>query len=138
MYKKIIVFLIISILLIWLVPRIVEARTKSPLVIAISPVVKNEVTLPDLIALEFKNTPKMVEIVKCESRFRQFDKNGSPLLSKTSDVGIMQINQVHWDRAGSLGLDIFNSVDDNIAMGKIILKEQGLNAWTCNKSTGRS
>ncbi len=74
----------------------------------------------------------MVEVVKCESNFRQFI-NGHPLLSPTSDVGVMQINQVHWLRAKSLGLDIFNSMEDNITMGKIILKESSLKAWSCYK-----
>lgn len=79
--------------------------------------------------------PEMVSIIRCESNFRQF-KNDIPLLSPTSDVGVMQINRVHWARAKSLGLDIFNSVDDNIIMGKIIYDEQGVGAWVCsNRST---
>lgn len=84
-----------------------------------------------LIEKEFALYPKLIKVVKCESRYRQFNekKNYIPLVSKTSDVGVMQVNQIHWPRAKKLGLDIFNSVEDNIAMGKIILKEQGLGAW---------
>ena len=75
--------------------------------------------------------PLLWRILKCESGHRQFDKYGKPLISPTSDVGLMQINQVHWTEAKKLGLDIFNSVDDNITMGKLILKRQGYKAWTC-------
>jgi hypothetical protein len=76
--------------------------------------------------------PEMVAIIRCESNFKQFNDNGTPLVSRTSDVGISQINQVHWARAKSLGLDIFNSENDNIIMAKIILEEQGKDAWTCH------
>lgn len=86
----------------------------------------------ELIKESFKDTPEMIKIVKCESGFRQF-KDGKPLMSKTSDVGVMQINQVHWQEAKNLGLDIFNSVQDNIKMGKIILAKEGLKAWMCYK-----
>ena len=74
-----------------------------------------------------------MDVIKCESGFKQFTSSGKTLRSKTSDIGIMQINQVHWKRAKSLGLDIFNSENDNIIMGKIILKEQGIKAWTCSR-----
>ena len=73
----------------------------------------------------------MKNIVKCESQFRQFKADGTHLISLTSDVGLMQINQVHWKRAKSLGLDIFNSPIDNMEMAKIIQKEQGYTAWSC-------
>jgi hypothetical protein len=82
------------------------------------------------IKAEFGENSKMLGVVKCESNFRQF-KNGEPLMSPTSDVGVMQINQVHWKKAKELGLDIFNSVDDNIKMGRRIYDSQGIKAWTC-------
>lgn len=80
---------------------------------------------------------EMVDVIRCESQFNQHKSNGTPLLSPTSDVGVMQINQVHWKRAKALGLDIFNSVDDNIIMGKIVYDERekltgnGAEAWSC-------
>ena len=80
---------------------------------------------------------EFISIVNCESGFKQF-QDGKPLISRTSDVGLLQINQVHWDRAKELGLDIFNSEDDNIAMAKIIKKEQGLKAWSCYNLASRS
>lgn len=73
----------------------------------------------------------MYRIVKCESGFKQFNGKGKPLVSPTSDVGVMQINQVNWKDAKRLGLDIFNSDDDNIAYGQVLLKKQGISAWVC-------
>jgi len=75
----------------------------------------------------------MKNIAKCESGFRQFEEDGTHLISPTSDVGLMQINQIHWKRAKSLGLDIFNSPIDNWEMGKLIYKERGFSAWACYK-----
>ena len=81
---------------------------------------------------------ELVAIAYCESKFKQFNSKGEPLISRTSDVGVMQINQVHWKRAKSLGLDIFYSTNDNIIMGKIILDEQGKKAWTCSRILAKS
>lgn len=72
--------------------------------------------------------PVFVEIAIAESGLQQF-KDGKPLISKTSDVGILQINQVWWKTAEGMGLDIFNSVEDNIKMAKHIFKVQGIDAW---------
>jgi hypothetical protein len=109
-------------------------RPVTPVVRSIS---KSATTSPSQILISKKVEQilgkDMLSVVKCESNFRQFNSDGSPLVSPTSDVGVMQINQVHWSRAEELGLDIFYSTNDNIIMGKIILDEQGHNAWTCHK-----
>lgn len=81
----------------------------------------------------FPDVPAMVDVVRCESHFRQLSGNGTPLISPTDDVGVMQINQVHWAQAKALGLDIFNSIDDNIKMGRIVYEQQGIGAWTCSR-----
>lgn len=82
----------------------------------------------------FPDEPRMVTVAWCESEHRQFDKFGEPLISKTSDVGVMQINQVHWSEAKKLGLDIFYSEDDNIKMGRRIYDIQGITAWMALES----
>lgn len=91
------------------------------------------VTIREKVEREFRDVPRMMKVVQCESKFQQFDSNGKTLRSKTSDIGIGQINQVHWKRAKSLGLDIWNSVDDNIKMMRIVYNEQGISAWSCNR-----
>lgn len=110
----------------------VEASTEIPVEAPKMLQVEIKQTLQDKVRLAFLDQPRMNLIVKCESKFRQF-KNGKPLMSPTSDVGVMQINQVHWKEAKKLGLDIFNSEDDNIKMGRIIYEKQGINGWSCNK-----
>lgn len=101
--------------------------------------VSKPLTLHEKIEATFWDEPRMLKVIHCESGTnkpyvfaRQFDSHGSPLMSHTSDVGVMQINQVHWAKAKLLGLDIFNSENDNIKMGRIIYDEQGIGAWMCN------
>ena len=82
----------------------------------------------------FPEEPRMVNVIWCESGHRQFGEDGKALRSPTSDIGVMQLNIVHWKKARELGLDIFNSVDDNIKMGRIIYDTQGIKAWMALKS----
>lgn len=93
-------------------------------------------TIKDKVARMFQDEPIMVAVAYCESRHQQF-RNGKPLISPTSDVGVMQINQVHWKEAKSRGLDIFNNEDDNIKMGRIVYDKQGVKAWTCYNIVSR-
>lgn len=96
-------------------------------------------TIKDKVLAVFQDDLRMVDVVHCESGSkdnyaRQFDKQGKPLMSPTSDVGVMQINQVHWSEAKKLGLDIFYSEDDNIKMGRRIYDTQGIKAWSALQS----
>ena len=92
-------------------------------------VVCEELSIKEKIASVFWDEPRMVNVIMCESGHNQFDEFGKPLISSTSDVGVMQINQVHWKEAKALGLNIFYSIDDNIKMGRLIYNEQGIKAW---------
>ena len=82
---------------------------------------------------EFADIPEMSAIVECESGYRQFDTDGNPLMSHTQDVGIAQINNVHFAWAKERGLDIFHSAKDNLTMARLIYEAQGLDAWVCYK-----
>lgn len=94
-----------------------------------SPVEAPKTTSKEKVLLIFKD-PRMVKVLTCESGLKQFRKDGKPIISPTSDVGIAQINKYHWKRAKNLGLDIFNNEDDNLKMAKIIYDEQGIDAWS--------
>lgn len=83
--------------------------------------------------MEVFGDKRMVAVLKCESGFKQFNASGSPLMSHTSDVGVAQINKVHWQEAKRLGLDIHNSVEDNLKMAKIIYDKESIKAWVCYK-----
>lgn len=112
---------------------VVVVRHTMPLKASILPIPMSKDIIRNMVADEFKDVPRMLDVIQCESGFRQFDSSGKTLKSNTSDYGTMQINQVHLQEAKRLGLDIFNSVEDNIKMGRIIYESQGLHAWTCNK-----
>lgn len=110
-----------------------EAPLQVPPEAPVSPVIERKLSIREKVALEFQDDPRMVKVIQCESGFRQLDSAGNVLMSKTSDKGIMQLNQVHWKEAERLGLDIDNE-DDNIAMGRIIYDRQGIGAWMALKS----
>lgn len=119
--------------MVFFLPIVTKAEVVSIVSYNVVPTVIRELSIQEKVEKEFIDVPKMSSVILCESKFRQFTLNGKTLRSKTSDIGVMQINQVHWKEAESLGLDIWNSVDDNIKMGRIIFQKQGIKAWTCDK-----
>lgn len=79
----------------------------------------------------FKNDPILVDIARCESRFRQVDKNGNVLRGDINkgDLGLMQINEYyHADAAKTLGLDL-KTVDGNMAYAKYLYDREGGQPW---------
>ena len=74
----------------------------------------------------------MEQIARCESTNRQFNDDGTPLESSTSDYGYFQINAPTWDKeAQELGLDYKHSFVNNLAMARLVYDLQGPTAWTC-------
>jgi len=74
--------------------------------------------------------PIMYEVARCESSLRQLHDDWTPIVSRTRDFGIFQINEKTWDStARKLGLDYKHSLEDNLKMAKIILDQQGIEAW---------
>lgn len=76
--------------------------------------------------------PLMVEISRCESQFRQYEKDGSVLRGRVNnmDVGIFQINEYyHLERSKKLGIDIY-SLEGNMAYAKRLYNEQGPTPWS--------
>lgn len=79
----------------------------------------------------FKDTPILAEIAKCESTFRQFDKEGNVLTGRvnSADVGIMQINTFyHGDSAKKNGFDIY-TIDGNLGFAKWLYGKYGDAPW---------
>lgn len=79
----------------------------------------------------YKDIPLMAEIAYCESRFRQFDKDGSVFrgVVNNKDVGIVQVNEFyHLERAKKLNIDI-HTVEGNLEYGRLLYKEQGSQPW---------
>ena len=83
------------------------------------------------VRLYFADTPIMAEVIKCESRFRQFNADGTAFrgLVNNQDVGIAQVNEYyHAKRAKKLGYDIY-TVEGNLAYAKLLYQEEGTDPW---------
>jgi len=79
----------------------------------------------------FKDDPILVDIARCESRFRQLDKNGNILRGEINkgDLGLMQINEYyHADKAKELGLDI-KTLEGNMAYAQYLYDREGAKPW---------
>ena len=75
---------------------------------------------------------ELKSIAFCESRFRHFISN-KVIHSKTSDIGIMQINLPLWKKkAESMGLNLYEK-SDNIKFGKFLYEQNGLKDWSASK-----
>lgn len=84
----------------------------------------------------FSDIPVLVEVAKCESRFRQNDKNGNTLrgVANSYDRGVMQINELyHLDRSANLGYDILE-LSGNVAYARVLFEKEGLRPWNSSAS----
>jgi hypothetical protein len=84
---------------------------------------------------EYVNTPILVEIARCESNFKQFDKDGNIIRGEknNADVGVMQINEKYHDATAKvLGYDL-HTIAGNIAYAKHLYDEQGSKPWSASK-----
>lgn len=82
----------------------------------------------------YADTPILVEIARCESEFRQFDKSGKIVRGRvnTADVGVMQINEFyHADTARNMGIDI-HTVEGNVAFAKYLYIKYGSSPWSAS------
>lgn len=70
----------------------------------------------------------MVRVADCESNIMQYELDGSVLKSKTSDIGIFQINQVHWDNAKRLNIDIY-TLEGNLQYARYLYDGGGTQPW---------
>lgn len=83
----------------------------------------------------FADEPVMIEIARCESRFTQYNKDGSVHrgVVNDKDVGVMQINEFyHGDTAKKLGLDIY-TIQGNMAYAKYLYEKQGTAPWSSSE-----
>lgn len=95
-----------------------------------------ELHVKHLIEKEFGTGTPMLKVAYCESKYKQFNKNGSVHRGKVNDLdaGIFQINEKYWlKESKKLGLDI-HTIEGNIKMAKHIKEKQGMNAWKPSKN----
>lgn len=84
----------------------------------------------DLSAADHRTLEK---IAYCESYNAQFDYQGEPLTSGTCDVGAFQVNCIHFEHAESLGLDVRESLEDNVRFAVGLYRAEGTQPWTASE-----
>ncbi|MEK7062925.1 MAG: hypothetical protein AAB946_02720 [Patescibacteria group bacterium] len=92
---------------------------------------KNELTVEEYIKKYFSDIPVLVEVARCESRFRQHSRNGQVLqgLINEFDLGVMQINEkYHIEKADKLGFDL-DTLEGNTAYARYLFEKKGLQPW---------
>jgi hypothetical protein len=93
--------------------------------------IENLMTVEEYVRGYFSDIPVMIEIAKCESRFRQYDKNGEVLrgVVNSLDRGVMQINEYyHLETAEKLGYDLL-TIEGNTAYARYIYEKSGVKPW---------
>lgn len=92
-------------------------------------------TIKMLVQETFGSTSVMVKVASCESRYKQFNKDGSVHrgVQNKQDVGVMQINEYwHLKASKKLGYDI-HTVKGNILYGKYLYDREGTKPWNWSK-----
>lgn len=82
----------------------------------------------------FKDDPILVEIARCESQFRQYNKEGNVLTGTVNkgDLGIMQINKYyHAETAEKLGMNL-NTPEGNMSYAKYLYDREGTQPWSAS------
>ncbi len=83
----------------------------------------------------YSNDPILVEIARCESNFKHYDKEGKVVKGRidNADIGVMQINErYHGDTASKLGLDI-HTITGNVAYAKYLYAKEGSKPWSASE-----
>lgn len=79
----------------------------------------------------FYDTSVMIEIARCESKFRQYTDFGNPLYGGAGGqmVGVFQVNApVHKAYARSIGFDI-ETLEGNLGYAKHLYQKEGTRPW---------
>ena len=79
----------------------------------------------------FSDIPILAKIAYCESRFRQFTKNGYPLRGEVNkyDVGVMQINEFYHDKVAEKRGDNLHTLDGNLSYARYLYEKEGARPW---------
>ena len=88
-------------------------------------------TVKEKVTQYFSDLPILVDIARCESRFRQTDKNGEIIrgVANPLDVGVMQINErYHLKESKKLGYDIY-TVEGNMAYARYLYEKEDARPW---------
>jgi len=95
------------------------------------PPLEVKLTDEEIVKKYFEDIPEMVDVAYCESRFRQFEKDGKVLrgIIDNDDSGILQINRrYHEKEAKELGYDI-DTLMGNLKYGRYLYEKEGIKPW---------
>jgi hypothetical protein len=93
--------------------------------------IKKSLSVEEYIRNYFSDIPVMIEIAKCESRFRQHDKDGEVLRGEKNDLdrGVMQINEYfHNENSEKLGFNIL-TLEGNTSYARYLFEKYGVKPW---------
>lgn len=88
-------------------------------------------TTEEIVAEYFEDAPIMKKIAYCESRYRQFNEDGSVLRGRANsqDVGVMQINEkYHLAASQRLEYNIY-TLEGNMEYARHLYETQGVRPW---------
>ncbi len=110
-------------------------------ILASTPVVKVPKSVEEMVKEYFKNDPIMAKVAWCESRNRQFEKDGVTVFRgkvNNDDVGVMQVNTYyHLKTSQKLGMDIM-TLEGNLAYAKYLYDREGTVPWNSSSPCWRS
>lgn len=97
---------------------------------------QNPETISAYVRQYYADTPILGNIAWCESRMRQWDKNGNIFRGAVNhdDVGIMQINtNYHEDKSVELGMDLY-SLSGNLSYAQYLYDKEGTKPWASSEA----
>lgn len=83
----------------------------------------------------FADAPVMARVAYCESKFIQFNEDGSVLRGQVTpaDVGVMQINEgYHLETSQELGYDI-HTLEGNLEYARYLYEKKGVQPWSASR-----
>lgn len=96
----------------------------------------NADTVEDQVRNYFEDIPVMIEIARCESKFRQFDHDGVVLRGGYNGamVGVFQFfESIHASAALAMGFDL-TSLEGNLGYAKHLYETEGTSPWSSAKA----
>lgn len=92
-----------------------------------------QVSIEAQVRTYFKDAPAMIEIARCESKFRQFTDSGNVLRGPGGMVGIFQFYEsIHAPAALALGFDL-TTVAGNLGYARHVYNTEGLRPWNSSR-----
>lgn len=93
--------------------------------------IEKRITVEEYVRNYFSDIPVMIEIARCESRFRQHNEDGDVLRGEKNsfDRGVMQINEYfHNEDSVKLGYDIL-TLEGNTSYARYLFENYGVKPW---------